>query len=62
MSFDKYLRACLSSSLLQGVQLLFALSIVLMTAKLVTLIRICVKHTYGVMVFFCIGLKLYDEK
>lgn len=38
MSFDKYLRACLSSSLLEGVQLLFALGIVLMTAKLVTLI------------------------
>ncbi len=38
MSFDKYLRACLSRSLLEGVQLLLALGIVLMTAKLVTLI------------------------
>lgn len=38
MSFDKYLRACLSRSLLEGIQLLLALGIVLMTAKLVTLI------------------------
>ena len=62
MSFDKYLRACLSGSLLQEVQLLFALGTVLITAKLVALIRMCCKHTYGVIVFFCIGLKLYDEK
>jgi len=38
MSFDKYLRACLSRPLLKGGQLLSALVIVPMTAKLVTLI------------------------
>lgn len=40
MSFDKYLRASLSRSLLEGVQLLFALGKVLMTAKLVTRINV----------------------
>lgn len=38
MSFDKYLRACLSRSLARESNFLLALGIVLMTAKLVTLI------------------------
>ncbi len=54
MSFDKYLRACLSRSLLEEVQLLFALGIVLMTAKLVTLISMS-RNTH----LRCNGVLLY---
>ncbi|GAL33623.1 hypothetical protein JCM19240_2319 [Vibrio maritimus] len=41
MSFDNYLRACLSRSLLERVQLLSSLGIVLMTTNLVTVISMC---------------------
>ncbi len=54
MSFDKYLRACLSRSLLEGVQLLFALGIVLMATNLVTLISMC-RYTH----LRCNGVLLY---
>ncbi|ARO97589.1 hypothetical protein K08M3_06010 [Vibrio alginolyticus] len=60
MSYYECLRACLSRSLIQGVRPLFDLSTVPVVTNLVATINVMSIHTYGVMMFFCIGLKHND--